>query len=739
MKSSKVTDPYILSQLNGGSKKVTDPVLLSQLNNDEEEEEIPYTPPPERTGWGSVAEDISDIPGKALDYAMDLPNQIGKSAGQLYNDPGRAGKNLLAGVGELGIGALNTPHEILKYLGEKGVIPEGLKKYNELPFTNIPDLGIEKAMGLDETQEGDQLLRQLPSLITGLKGIKSIPGVKGSGKRIIEQLQHGPLKRQVEALEQLHESATGEHQRDQDEYKALKDHLESQAGFETSNPNALKRKATEAQQKREQLQQQSEVVPEHLRASEEPTAPEKTPLSLVEPVRAEPKAEVSYEGLKQAESLLKTNEQKSAEHESKISEHLGEGNAHRKRVAEKLNPILEARQADVGKGYDYYLEGLKGKQVTLSNPRDAKAITADIQKHLKLGDTSSKEMVTLTDELANLGKGETMPADKFVSAYRSLRGMAQKTRSSAYGKSPQEFDRLIEAADSMDADVAKMSKIIDSGLGEENLDELHKLNHRYATEIAPLFKNKFFQHLQANNKAPTNMIEQLTNEPYVKSTNPNKITGTQILNEIIKGDPELLQNVVGERFAHKPEALHQWDEAAHNFIKEMPELQKLRQEHFEAKQAESKSKIDLERIKHEHQMQREKADLKHKENIKEASEKTRVKKAEVHKENQTKQAEHEQKAKYFKMQNEIKELDERHAKLTDSAKKIKEKADRKNISLKQKMDLEKELSQTKKKLMDIQKDRNTLKKAAKTIGYVGGAIILGTPVVKTAKSLVTGG
>ncbi len=748
MKSTKVTDPSILAQLNSSPKKVTDPELLKKLNS-EDEEDIPYTPPPSRTGLSGIWQDVKDIPGKVLDYAMGLPGQIGASGKQVFNEPGRAIKNLIAGAGEAIESPVNLIGSIGSYLKERGIT-------DKIPGFQVPNLGIEEAAGLGgEPHPGDEFLRQLPGLVAGGKAFLSIPGVKGGGKRIAAQAEHGSLKKKVGELEQKQEAANETHGASENEYNALKDFLQRQPGFESSNPAVLERKALEAQQKLDALKQQSELTPENLRATEQPIAPEKNPLSLVEPVRAEqtnlnelPKTEISDEGLKKSEGLLKTNQQKSAEHEAAISQHLGEGNAHRKRVAEKLNPILEKRQAEIGKGYDEYINGLKDKQVTLSNPREAKAITQDIQNRLRQGETSSPELTKLMDELSSPGKGETMPADKFVSGYRTLRAMAQKTRSSAFGKSPQEFDRLIEAADSMDADVAKMAKIIDSGLGEENLEELHGLNKRYATEVAPLFKNKFFQHMQANNKAPTNMIEQLTNEPYIKSTNPNKITGTQILNEIIKSDPELLKNVVGERFAHKPEGLHQWDEAAHSFIEHMPELQEMRTKHFEAKQAEAQSKIDLERAKHEHQMQKEQAASKDKETLEtarlknskareEAAEQTRQKKAEVHKENLTKQKEHEQKAKYFKIQKDIKDLEEHHAKLTDSAKKMQEKANRKNISLKEKMDIEHELAKNKKKLSVIQKDRDRLKKTAKAIGYVAATVAVGTPVYKSVKS-VTG-
>lgn len=723
----------------------------SQLKPLDEEEEIPYTPPPPRTGLSGVWEDVKELPGKALDYALELPGQAASSGKQIFNEPGRAIKNLIAGVGEAAEAPINLLGSVGGYLKERQIT-------NKLPGFQIPDLGIEEAMGLGgEAHEGDQFLRQLPGLVAGAKAITSIPGVKSAAKRIVAQKEHRPLTKKVEELESKHEEASTEHKAATEEYNALKNYLESQVGYESSNPHVLERKATEAQQKLNALKEQSEATPEHLRAKEEPQAPEKTPISLVEPIKPEltdvnqlPKTEVSDEGLQQAESFLKTKEEKAAEAEANIGQHLGAGNAHRKRVAEKLNPILEKRQAEIGKGYDEYIGGLKDKHVTLSNPREAKAITQDIHKLLKEGDTSSKEMIKLTDELANLGKGETMPADKFVSAYRSLRGMAQRTRSSAYGKSPQEFDRLIEAADSMDADVGKMAKIIDTGLGEENLEELHGLNHRYATEVAPLFKNKFFQYLQANNKAPSNMIEQLTNEPYIKSSNPNKITGTQILNEIIKGDPELLKNVVGERFAHKPESLHQWDEAAHQFIQHMPELQEMRAKHFNAKQEHAQSRLNLERTKQEHQVQREQAAAKDREatelarqkNAKateEAREQTRHKKAAVHKENQAKQKEHEEKQKYYKAQQEIKALDEKHTKLTEHAAKIKEKAKRKDITLKQKLDLENEYTKTKKKLDKIQKDRNVLKRTAKFLGGTAVTVAVGAPIYKKAKSMIGGG
>ncbi len=286
-----------------------------------------------------------------------------------------------------------------------------------------------------------------------------------------------------------------------------------------------------------------------------------------------------------AQNLLKTKEQKAAEKENEIAEkHLGKGKAHRLRVGVKLNKALEEKQKEIGSGYDKYIDSLKDKHVTLSNPRDAKSIASDIHNLLKQGDTSSKEMMKLTDELERIGKSEIMPADKFVSAYRSLRGMAQKTRSSAYGKSPQEFDSLIERANSMDADVDRMKQIIDKGLGKESLKDLNNLNQRYATEFAPVYQEEFFNYMQKHGKAPSNMIEALSGERHIKQTNPNKITGKKIIKDIIKNDPELMKYVLGERFAKNPKGLHESDESVEEYLnhESMRPLKNAVQEHKSA-------------------------------------------------------------------------------------------------------------------------------------------------------------
>ena len=388
-----------------------------------------------------------------------------------------------------------------------------------------------------------------------------------------------------------------------------------------------------------------------------------------------------------AESLLADSASKVAQQEENLSRMLGKGNAHRKRVAEKLNPLIEKKQSEIGKGYDSYIEGLKDKQVTLSNNRDIKQITHDIQELLKKGDVTSPELTKLADEMLDAGKSNVMPADKFVSAYRSLRSMAQKTRSSAYGKSQQEFDRLIQSAESMDSDVLRMEELINKGLGKENLKELNDLNKRYATEIAPLFKNKFFQHMRANSKAPKNMIEQLTNEPYVKSTNPNKVTGSKILNDLIKEDPELLHNVIGERFASNPKDIDLWDESVEHFLKNMPRLKEEINKYSQLKNEHSSNQKNLENAK-------QKSDsLKSDANRVEKGFNEDVKKQKIRTEKQE----------------QLKKINEKIENTKRNIPELRQKAKNKNITLQRKMELEN-------KIKSAEDDIKKLKKQAWIIG-----------------------
>jgi hypothetical protein len=84
MRSTKVTDPAILDQLNGNSDAVTDPALLAQLNGEPQQEEDAGT------------------------YLDNLP----KEPGFLSKLP----RNILAGLASGGHTTINTPYNLMQML-----------------------------------------------------------------------------------------------------------------------------------------------------------------------------------------------------------------------------------------------------------------------------------------------------------------------------------------------------------------------------------------------------------------------------------------------------------------------------------------------------------------------------------------------------------------------------------------------------------------------------------------------
>jgi hypothetical protein len=417
----------------------------------------------------------------------------------------------------------------------------------------------------------------------------------------------------------------------------------------------------------------------------------------------------------EAETNLQTRQQQQAQHEEELSGYLGRGQHHAERAALHINPILERNQAEIGKGYDAFQEGLKNKHVTIPNTRDTKTITHEIQQRLSQGDTSSPEITKLMTELEKVGSSDVIPADEFMNAYRTLRRLSQKTRSSAYGKSQDEFARIITRADEMDADVDKMEGLIETGFkgskdkneGKKYLEELNKLNSRYKNEVVPLFKNEFFHAIQKG-KAPTNMMESLTGEPHIKETNPNKITGQQILNNIFQNDPELLRLAVGQRYAENPANLHNWNEVTERFTQNMPELQERLANHRTAMYETQRAEQGLVTAKQQKAaLDTEAKRIEESDKIFRAQEKQRV----------------ESQQQISKLSEEIRDKENAVKKLRDSSKNEK-------LSYKEKIKIGQKITEQNKQIAKLDKELKAAKternKIYKTVSKFGiGALTIG--------------
>lgn len=709
------------------------------------EDEIPYTPPPARKGWSGVWEDVKDIPGKVLDYGLEVPGKAFESWGQIFHQPGRALKNLIAGAGETAEAPINLLGAIGPYLKERGIT-------EKIPGFQLPDTGIEKAMGLDQQQPGDELIRQMFMFGGVPKIISRIPGVTNAADRIESMSKRGPLTKTLQELENKHEQVTKAHAEASDQFNALKEFLESQPGFETSKPAALKRKAAESKQKIEKLSKESELIPEHLRVTEEPIAPEKTPLSLVEPIKPAEKAPISEKSVKNAESLLKTAEQNSAEIEQQFGENfLKKGYAHDLPIANAVTAHIEGvknpktghkeggLKQQIGGIYDQIENDLKDKNVVIPNTKElqlaensARQLLEGSREFFKTNEEfeAAVQKITKGDQAAKRASNDIIPASDVLSNYRTLRHLSHKIQKEAFStKVASNKDlqgEMLKKADDFDKSAKNLETILENSNLGTTLTTLKTANKRWRDEITPLYQNKTYRQF-LNGLGPDNIIKALRGNG----------AGQEIIRNIIKKDPELLRNVVGQRYATNPAKLHEFDELTHEYTQHMPEIHEFKKKHFESKQEESKHRMNLEQAKHEYQMAREQADIAHRKGIEQAREQTRLKKETVHKENLAKQEAHAQKTKYFKIQQEIKDLEARHSKLTDSANKMQEKSRKKNISLKEKLEVESQLKDVRQQLTAIQKDISLRNNLLKGVGAIGlGA--LGIPAYGVAKKLFGG-
>lgn len=538
--------------------------------------------------------------------------------------------------------------------------------------------------------------------------------VKEGAKRLKNIFQTGKFKKNEGSLSaQLDENALTREAQTAEE-QALKNKLEQNPTIVSSSPNTLDRNANKIEQDVNKIASDLNESPE-MQASQMPQRP------IMMPESNENTFKQSIEALENkanekatAEEIHQEAKEAHALKEEETKNILGEGDTHRTNVAKKLNPILEKRQAAIGKEYTGFLNKLKTKNIQLPKSKEAAAALEDAKNQILSNDDITPELKALTNDLGATATANNIPAHDFVQAYRSLKQMAQKVRHSAYGQSPQEFDRLKAVADKMNLDVNKMKTIIDNNLGTDTVEKLNKINKLYATEIAPLFENDFFRAIQGKSKAPTNMIEALTNEPYVKSTNPNKITGTKILNDIIKNDPELLHGVIAETIAANPEKLLKPNELLSSYIEHSAPIKEVKADLIASKQKVIDAELNLKDATKAHKSQTKLHDLEIKKNnaIKE----------------QTKLAENETIRRKEVADNfdKIKSSNEHIKTLRSHAEKLRDHADRQKISLKEKIKLESEHKKAVDALKKVETDRDRLIIAA--VSAVGG--IAGVKVFK---------
>lgn len=138
---------------------------------------------------------------------------------------------------------------------------------------------------------------------------------------------------------------------------------------------------------------------------------------------------------------------------------------------------------------------------------------------------------------------------------------------------------------------SQMKDVLDEGLGEYK-SEFERVNKGYSEQVFPLRDNPIVQ--KANDeKLPDNIIKEMRTDE----------EGMPLVREIVKQDPEILRNVVGQRyFAGKAarNSIHNPNETMREYLNEMPDLQEMLSQRENANAALVQAKSNAEMAKQRH-------------------------------------------------------------------------------------------------------------------------------------------
>lgn len=601
----------------------------------------------------------------------------------------------------------------------------------------LTTLGLPKALsailgtglGFGATTQGDIIDRSLSGLeAAGIHGagkvISSIAKgtlpLKEIGKQAKSALNIGKnFKEKNAALSNLSQKEILESDAIQNKLlhkEAYDELLENQRPIESQmkqNPllasaeeDTLKRKSNLAQQQKSEINKNLSQEPE-LNTSMMP----QKPIIEVQNLKNEIKAQ---------ENLLKENKQKAAEHEQSMKQHLGEGEEHGVPIAEHVVEHVKKVKKDIGKEYDAIEQDLQEKHVTIPRTESIEKIEEEYRKLLK----GSKAQFVSDEELENLVKQaaknapkktrvDIIPANEFLSNFRTMRQMAQKMKSSAYEKGISRDEQALretKATEMMNLS-DEMEHILEQQNMGDSLKQLKNTNKRWRTEITPLYENTNYKTFLNKGYA--------SSEDLIKSLRGNK-EGQVIIRNIIKESPEMTKRIVGMSHAKNPSELLSPRELTREYLNQphMEETNKLINQYKDHLKNIEQNEKQLNELKETHEINKEKTS-----------------------ENKIEQ---ERREKVSSLYDNMVKLDADVAQLEHAAETASHLAKQKKISLKEKMRLEKEAAKAKQEHAKAKKlyneAENKYKKSVndiKKLGIYGVGAVTGSLGLNKFKKMIT--
>lgn len=553
---------------------------FSDLNSDSPSNDSGFSKIPHAAGM--VASDVGHVlqalPGQVARGILNLPSDyrylkqnIPDAANQIMTDSSRAGRNAVAGLAEVGHGALNTPSGMANYMSKIGLISP--QTADSVPRQH--DITQELNDFVGGKRPGDDLIRgtfgHLP-LVLGAGSLaknalsSTVSAATYPVRKTMEAVSDyknargiGEAEKQLSHIENNYNQAT----KKADDLSNLEGQAKSAAHIDvgTNHPDALQRKVNLHQEELGDINRKIEGIPE----------------ITTEVPKLNTNSQETFANLNKANETHEQAKQVAGSIENDMGQHLNKGAAHDVRAAARIDEIQTAKREAINKDYDAINRNLADKHIEISNPREAKDILGEITELVRSGKGETPEATKLADELHNLKGKEVIPANDYLTSYRSMKQYAREARAKAYtpGMNAEERAQWKQKYNDLDAKVDEMGKVLENGIGTENAEALRKANDAWRTKVVPLYKNTTYQGVRFKGRMPDNIMKSL------RGTEP----GDALMKDIIKNDPELLKNVVGQRYAHKPAELHEAGELEQEYLDKMPELRNALESHKQAQNA----------------------------------------------------------------------------------------------------------------------------------------------------------
>ena len=193
---------------------------------------------------------------------------------------------------------------------------------------------------------------------------------------------------------------------------------------------------------------------------------------------------------------------------------------------------------------------------------------ADTTKGVRINETTPQveHSPALTELFEKAPTSQDINAGDFLSKYKDFRNglydMRQIRKTTRDEGLRRQMHTDIKKAEEVESNI---KDVLHKGLGE-HAPEFQRVNEGYSKHVFPLRRNKIVKSL-FNKDHPgllsdTNMIKQFSGQGESQT----------LLREIAKQDPEIVRNILGQRYKAKPSQFHNPDEGLREYIDEIPQI-----------------------------------------------------------------------------------------------------------------------------------------------------------------------